>query len=407
MISRRIFLVAGIPGLVAARARADVTDFLAAVAAIEKTNRGRLGVCVIDTATGHRLTHRGDERFAMCSTHKALTAGFVWQRVDRGEESLDRQVAYDKSALVAYSPATEKRAGEGMTIGELCRVAITLSDNTAANLFLATLGGPEGFTTRARALGDPITRLDRIETVLNEAAPSDPRDTTTPNAFADKNRLQTNSQQLSAISDGEIVSARRPAPLSYRPEPHKRGLVYKPLKMGVKNSGSTTMRSFGIRFAAMAFASACVCVAAAPASAQLLSHKDLTSSIAITIAQTAIETCKANGYAVSATVVGRNGEIILQVRGDNTGPHTIENSFRKAYTARTFRIPSGELVDRLKADPTLGLIHLNNVIANRGALPIKVGEDVIGAAGASGAPGGEKDEACIKAGLDKVADQLK
>lgn len=167
------------------------------------------------------------------------------------------------------------------------------------------------------------------------------------------------------------------------------------------------MRSFGIRFAAMAFASACVCVAAAPASAQLLSHKDLTSSIAITIAQTAIETCKANGYAVSATVVGRNGEIILQVRGDNTGPHTIENSFRKAYTARTFRIPSGELVDRLKADPTLGLIHLNNVIANRGALPIKVGEDVIGAAGASGAPGGEKDEACIKAGLDKVADQLK
>ncbi len=167
------------------------------------------------------------------------------------------------------------------------------------------------------------------------------------------------------------------------------------------------MRSFGIRFSAMAFASACVCVAAAPASAQLLSHKDLTSAIAFTIAQTAIETCKANGYAVSVTVVGRNGEIILQVRGDNTGPHTIENSFRKAYTARTFRIPSGELVDRLKADPTLGLIHLNNVIANRGALPIKVGEDVIGAAGASGAPGGEKDEACVKAGLDKVADQLK
>ena len=156
MISRRIFLVAGIPGLVAARARADVTDFLAAVAAIEKTNGGRLGVCEIDTATGHRLTHRGDERFAMCSTHKALTAGFVLQRVDRGEESLDRQVAYDKSALVAYSPATEKRAGEGMTIGELCRAAITLSDNTAANLLLATLGGPEG---SPRGRGRWATRL--------------------------------------------------------------------------------------------------------------------------------------------------------------------------------------------------------------------------------------------------------
>src|SRR5215467_2191168 len=76
----------------------------------------------------------------------------------------------------------------------------------------------------------------------------------------------------------------------------------------------------------------------------------------------------ANGYAVSATVVGRNGEIIVQVRGDNTGPHAIENSFRKAYTARTFRAPSGAMVDRVKADPTLGLIHLTNVIANQGAL---------------------------------------
>ena len=118
-------------------------------------------------------------------------------------------------------------------------------------------------------------------------------------------------------------------------------------------------------------------------------------------------TRETNGYAVSVTVVGRNGETIVQVRGDNTGPHTMENSMRKAYTARTFRIPSGEMVTRLKNDPTLGLIHLSNVIANQGALPIKVGDETIGAAGASGAPGGEKDEACIKAGIDKVADQLK
>jgi len=167
------------------------------------------------------------------------------------------------------------------------------------------------------------------------------------------------------------------------------------------------MQSSGIRRAAIALAATSVCALAAPASAQLLSHKDLTASIAMTIAQTAIETCKANGYAVSVTVVGRNGEVILQVRGDNTGPHTFENSFRKAYTARTFRSPSGALADRLKADPTIPLIHLSNIIANQGALPIKVGDDVIGAAGASGAPGGEKDEACVKAGIDKVADQLK
>ena len=144
-----------------------------------------------------------------------------------------------------------------------------------------------------------------------------------------------------------------------------------------------------------AFALGCVLTPAfvATADAQLLEHKDLSAAIAVTIAQTAIETCKANGYAVSATVVGRNGEIIVQVRGDNTGPHTIENSMRKAYTARTFRSPSGALVDRVKADPTLGLVHLTNVIANQGALPIKVGDEVIGAVGASGAPGGEKDEA--------------
>jgi uncharacterized protein GlcG (DUF336 family) len=164
------------------------------------------------------------------------------------------------------------------------------------------------------------------------------------------------------------------------------------------------MQPSGLRRAAIALAS--TCALAVPASAQLLSHKDISAAMAITIAQTAIETCKTNGYAVSATIVGRNGEIIVQVRGDNTGPHTVENSFRKAYTARTFRAPSGALVDRVKADPTLGLVHLTNVIANQGALPIKIGDEVIGAAGASGAPGGEKDEACVKAGIDKVADQL-
>ncbi len=146
---------------------------------------------------------------------------------------------------------------------------------------------------------------------------------------------------------------------------------------------------------------------ASPASAQLLNHKNISAAMALTIAETAISTCKANGYNVSATVVGRNGEIIVQVRGDNTGPHTMENSFRKAYTSRTFRIPSGTLVERLKANPALGAIHLTNIIAVQGALPIKVGDEVIGAAGASGAPGGEKDEACVKAGIDKVADQFK
>jgi len=149
------------------------------------------------------------------------------------------------------------------------------------------------------------------------------------------------------------------------------------------------------------------CILAAPASAQTLSHKDISAEAAMIIASTAIADCKAKGWNVSVAVVGRVGELIVHVRGNGTGPHTMDNSFRKAYTARTFRIPSGDMVTRVKNDPTLGLIHLSNVIANQGALPIKIGDDVIGAAGASGAPGGEKDEACVKAGIDKVADQLK
>jgi len=144
-----------------------------------------------------------------------------------------------------------------------------------------------------------------------------------------------------------------------------------------------------------------------PASAQLLNHKDLSLATALTIATTAIETCKGNGYRVSATIVGREGQIIVQLRGDDTGPHTIENSQKKAYTSRTFRIPSGEFVQRVKDNPTTGAVHLTGIVAAQGALPIKIGDEVIGAAGVSGAPGGEKDEACVKAGLDKVADQLK
>ena len=150
-----------------------------------------------------------------------------------------------------------------------------------------------------------------------------------------------------------------------------------------------------------------VCALSIPANAQLLEQKALSANMAMTIAQTAIATCKTNGYAVSATILGRNGEIVVQIRGDNTGPHTMENSFKKAFTARTFRIASGEMEERLKKNPQMGAQYLTGFTTSRGALPIKVGDDVIGAAGVSGAPGGEKDEACVQAGLDKVKDQLK
>jgi uncharacterized protein GlcG (DUF336 family) len=164
----------------------------------------------------------------------------------------------------------------------------------------------------------------------------------------------------------------------------------------------TALLAAGIPLAA-AFA---LCVAGA-ANAQLVPRKDISSAMALTMAETAIATCKANGYAVSAHVLGRAGEIIVAMRGDDTGPHTLENSMKKAYTARTFRKSSGDFADSIKDNFTAGALHLSNIVPLRGALPIVVGEDVIGAIGVSGAPGGEKDEVCAKAGIDKVADQLK
>ena len=147
--------------------------------------------------------------------------------------------------------------------------------------------------------------------------------------------------------------------------------------------------------------------ASVPASAQLLTERSLSANTALTIAHTAYESCTAQGYHVSVQVIGREGQVIAAIRGDGASPHTFENSFRKAYTARTFKKSSGEFAQQVKDNPNTAQIHLANVIAAQGALPIKYGDEVIGAVGVSGAPGGEKDEACSKAGIDKVADQLK
>ena len=211
MISRRGLLLRSLlaaPFLACrnALARANPEDIRASLADLEKTHGGRLGVCVLDVATGRRVEHRGDERFAMCSTHKFLAAAFVLQRVDHGEDSLERRIPYAKDNLVTYSPITEKHVGDGMTLGELCEAALTLSDNTAANLILETLGGPAGFTSRARALGDDVTRLDRIETALNEAKIGDPRDTTTPAAMAENVRKLVLGEALSAPSREKLAN---------------------------------------------------------------------------------------------------------------------------------------------------------------------------------------------------------
>ena len=146
---------------------------------------------------------------------------------------------------------------------------------------------------------------------------------------------------------------------------------------------------------------------ATSANAQLLTHKDISIAMAVAMAKTAVETCKGQGYNVSVNVIDRDGQVILGLRNDLAGAATMENSFKKAFTARTFRRPSGEFADGVKGNPLAGALMLSNIVAAQGALPIKVGDDVIGAIGVSGAPGGDKDEVCAKAGIEKVAADLK
>ena len=172
--------------LVTRRARAEA-DAVRALAVIEARLGGRLGVAVGGEG-GPLLAHRADERFPLCSTFKALAAAAVLARVDEGADSLDRAIPYGAADLLDYAPVARKlMAGDGgagrMSLGEACAAALVWSDNTAGNLLLAALGGPPVLTAWLRVLGDPLTRLDRIEPDLNTAIPGDPRDTTTPDAM--------------------------------------------------------------------------------------------------------------------------------------------------------------------------------------------------------------------------------
>lgn len=142
-----------------------------------------------------------------------------------------------------------------------------------------------------------------------------------------------------------------------------------------------------------------------PASAQLLQHRDLSLSIALAIANGALEACKGMGYSASVVVVDRAGDTLVSLRGDGSGPHTVENARRKAYTANTFKMTTEAFLQEMKTRPVRReQTSLPHVIAINGGVPIKVGNDVIGGVGLSGSPG--KDEECVNAGLEKVKQQL-
>ncbi|MFJ4840241.1 class A beta-lactamase [Streptomyces sp. NPDC088746] len=149
---------------------------------LERKFDARVGVYAVDTGSGLSVTHRPDERFAYASTCKALLAGALLDRYTL--QGLERRVRYGPDDLVANSPVTERHVDTGLTLRELCDAAIRYSDNAAANLLFHELGGPGGLQDALGALGDRTTRCDRYEPDLSEAAPGDPRDTSTPRALA-------------------------------------------------------------------------------------------------------------------------------------------------------------------------------------------------------------------------------
>ena len=152
---------------------------------IEKETGGRLGVALIDNKGALLLGFNRDDRFAMCSTFKAPLAAAVLMGAESGKFGLDGQVAFSKTDLQEYAPVVKANMKRGrMSMAELAEAAVEVSDNSAANLLLPFVGGPEGLTAFMRSHGDAVSRLDRNEPDLNENAEGDVRDTTSPAAMA-------------------------------------------------------------------------------------------------------------------------------------------------------------------------------------------------------------------------------
>ena len=163
-----------------------------------------------------------------------------------------------------------------------------------------------------------------------------------------------------------------------------------------------------MRLSSLALLTSASVLVAGPALAQAPQvEKNVSMALSMAVMQGALDQCTKDGYKVSVVIVDKGGNVAASVRGDGTGPHTMEFARMKAYTARTRNQTSLQTM-KLLEDPANAFIRqIPNVVGVGGGVPIRVGNEVIGAVGVSGAPGGEKDEACVKAGLDKVADQLK
>ncbi len=172
----------------------------------ERESGGRIGVYAENLATGAKLAWRADERFVMCSTFKASLAACVLARVDRGEEKLAAMIPYGKADLLEYAPVAKQNLSAGaMSVADMCKAIVELSDNTCANLLLARIGGPAALTAFWRSIGDTISRLDHNEPELNRSPPGDPHDTTTPAAMAGNLKRLVTGEALSPASRAQLT----------------------------------------------------------------------------------------------------------------------------------------------------------------------------------------------------------
>lgn len=172
---------------------------------IETDLQARIGVQILDSGSGWTWGHRQDERFLMASTFKALLCGAVLQAVDKAEVSLDEKLKIRAEDITNHSPVAERFIGGGLTIARLCHATLDQSDNTAANLLVDRLGGPQAVTLFLRDLGDQVTRLDRKEPDLNIFLSGDVRDTTSPAAVVKSWEAMLIGNALSPASRNQLI----------------------------------------------------------------------------------------------------------------------------------------------------------------------------------------------------------
>jgi beta-lactamase class A len=206
-MDRRRLLGLALAAAVAGTSTVTAARGASALKSIHKKIGGRLGVHILDSQSGKRIAYDDGSRYSMASTFKMmLGAALLWQ-VDKGAFPLTHELAIDRADLLANSPVLEPQIAGGatsMSVRDLCRAAVTFSDNAAANVLLKGIGGPQAFTAFARSIGDEVTRLDRMELDLNSNSPGDERDTTTPRAMVES-MLRIFTQEVLSLGSRALL----------------------------------------------------------------------------------------------------------------------------------------------------------------------------------------------------------